>query len=142
MSAEAIAPKIRILIENMLRIPVPVRLRAWDRSEAGPAGTPVLIIRNRRALRRILWQPNELGLARAYVAGEVDFEGDLYEVLGRLSALIWRAPDLGRPQIRAVAADLLRLRILGPQPKPPPEEMVVSGIRHSMCGLRFQLSLG
>jgi cyclopropane-fatty-acyl-phospholipid synthase len=131
MSAEAIAPKIRILIENMLRTPVPVRLRAWDRSEAGPAGTPVLIIRNRRALRRILWQPNELGLARAYVAGEIDFEGDLYEVLGRLSALIWRAPDVGRPPIRAVAPDLLRLRILGPQPTPPPEEMVVSGIRHS-----------
>ena len=71
MSAEAIAPKLRILIENMLRTPVPVRLRAWDRSEAGPAGTPVLVIRNRRALRRILWQPNELGLARAYVAGEI-----------------------------------------------------------------------
>ena len=131
MSAEAIAPKIRILIENMLRTPVPVRLRAWDRSEAGPAGTPILIIRHRRALRRILWQPNELGLARAYVAGEIDVEGDFYDALGRLSGLIWRAPDVGRPPIRAVAADLLRLRILGPQPKPPPEEMVVSGIRHS-----------
>ena len=131
MSADAIAPKIRTLMENMLQIPVPVRLRAWDRSEAGPAGTPVLVIRHRRALRRLLWQPNELGLARAYVAGEIDVEGDLYDALGRLTALIWRPPDLGRPPIRAVVADLLRLRLAGTQPKPPPEEVVVSGIRHS-----------
>src|SRR4030095_16040271 len=100
MSAEAIAPKIRILIENMLLTPVPVRLRAWDRSEAGPAGTPILIIRHRRALRRILWQPNELGLARAYVAGEIDVEGDFYDALGRVAALIWRAPDIPGPSVR------------------------------------------
>lgn len=131
MSADAIAPKIRTLLENLLQTPVPVRLRAWDRSEAGPAGPPVLVIRDRRALRRLLWQPNELGMARAYVAGEIDVEGDLYDALGRLTALIWRAADLGRPPVRAVAADQLRLGILGPRPKPPPEEMVVSGIRHS-----------
>ncbi len=131
MSADAIAPKLRTLLENLLQTPIPVRLRAWDRSEAGPAGTPVLVIRHRRALRRLLWQPNELGLARAYVSGEIDVEGDLYDALGRLAALIWRAPDVGGPPIRAVAGDLFRLGIVGPQPKRPPEEMVVSGTRHS-----------
>mgnify|MGYP000561977446 CR=1 FL=1 len=30
-----------------------------------------------RALRRLLWAPNQLGLARAYVAGELDVEGDV-----------------------------------------------------------------
>ena len=57
---------------------LPVRLRAWDGSEAGPrrrAGRVVL--RNRRALRRLLWRPGELGLARAYVTGDLDVEGDL-----------------------------------------------------------------
>jgi hypothetical protein len=36
---------------------LPVRLRLWDGSEAGPAGAPVLIARSPRALRRILWRP-------------------------------------------------------------------------------------
>ena len=46
---------------------LPVRLRAWDGSEAGPADAPVLVARSPRALQRILWRPGELGLARAYV---------------------------------------------------------------------------
>jgi cyclopropane-fatty-acyl-phospholipid synthase len=78
-----------------------------------------------------MWQPNELGLARAYVAGELDVEGDLYEALNRLAALVWRAPDVKDVPIRAVAGDLVRLGVLGTPPKPPPEEMVVSGARHS-----------
>jgi cyclopropane-fatty-acyl-phospholipid synthase len=91
----------------------------------------VLVIRHRRALRRLMWQPNELGLARAYVSGEIDVEGDLYEALNRLAALIWRAPDIRGLHARAIAGDALRLGIIGMQPKPPPEEMAVSGTRHS-----------
>jgi cyclopropane-fatty-acyl-phospholipid synthase len=131
MSADAVAPKIITLLENLLQVPIPVRLRAWDGTEAGPVDGPILIIRHRRALRRLMWQPNELGLARAYVAGEIDVEGDLYDALGRLAALIWRAPDIRGLPMRAVAGDLLRLGVIGTQPAPPPEEMVVSGTRHS-----------
>ncbi|MBU2669980.1 cyclopropane-fatty-acyl-phospholipid synthase family protein [Actinoplanes bogorensis] len=125
------ATKLQGLLEAMLQAPLPVRLRAWDGSTTGPADAPLLMIRNRRALRRLMWQPNELGLARAYVAGEIDVEGDLYDALTRLAALIWRSPDLKDVPIRSVAADLVRLGVLGTQPKPPPEEMVVTGTRHS-----------
>ncbi len=125
------ATKVQAVLEALLQTPLPVRLRAWDGSTTGPADAPTLVIRHRRALRRLMWQPNELGLARAYVAGEIDVEGDLYEALTRLAALIWRAPDLRDVPIRTVAADLVRLGVLGTQPKPPPEEMVVSGARHS-----------
>jgi cyclopropane-fatty-acyl-phospholipid synthase len=131
MATESIAPKLKVLLENLLQAPIPIRLRAWDGSEAGPADTPVLIIRRRRALRRLMWQPNELGLARAYVAGEIDVEGDLYDGLDRLTALIWRDPDVRGLPIRAVVGDLLRLGIVGTAPKPPPEEMAMSGTRHS-----------
>jgi cyclopropane-fatty-acyl-phospholipid synthase len=123
--------QLKTLLENLLQTPLPLRLRAWDSTESGPPDAPVLIIRSRRALRRLMWQPDDLGLARAYVSGDVDVEGDLYEALNRVSALIWRAPDLTGPPIRAVARDLLRLRVIGSQPKPPPEEMAVSGTRHS-----------
>ena len=125
------AQRLKTLMEDLLQAPLPLRLRAWDGSESGPPDTPVLIIRNRRALRRLIWQPNDLGLARAYVSGDLDVDGDLYEALGRTASLIWRAPDLTGLPIRAVASELLRLGILGKQPKPPPEEMAMTGTRHS-----------
>ena len=36
-----------------------------------------MILRSPRALRRLLWSPGELGLAQAYVTGDLDVEGDL-----------------------------------------------------------------
>ncbi|NMO56807.1 class I SAM-dependent methyltransferase [Actinoplanes sp. TBRC 11911] len=125
------AAKISGLLESILQVPLPVRLRAWDGSTAGPNDGPMLVIRNKRALRRIMWQPNELGLARAYVSGDLDLEGDLYDALTRLASLIWRSPDIKDISLREVAVDTIRLGILGTQPKPPPEEMVVTGSRHS-----------
>src|SRR5262249_14278042 len=65
---------------------LPVRLRAWDGSEAGPVEGRVLVARSPRALQRILWRPGELGLARAYVSGDLDVEGDLTEGLRRVHA--------------------------------------------------------
>ena len=65
---------------------LPVRLRAWDGSEAGPVDAPTLVLRSPRALRRLLWHPGELGLAQAYVTGEIDVDGDLAEGLRRVWA--------------------------------------------------------
>ncbi|WP_433547316.1 class I SAM-dependent methyltransferase [Streptomyces sp. CA-294286] len=125
------AQRLTTLAEELLSTPLPVRVRAWDGSEAGPPGAPVLVIRSRRALRRLLWKPGELGLARAWVAGEIDFEGDLYEALELLAELIWEREDAGRntvhpvrdPRKRAAARGLLRLGGPLPPPPPPPEEL-------------------
>ncbi|MFF9146300.1 class I SAM-dependent methyltransferase [Streptomyces sp. NPDC014861] len=135
------ATRLATLAEELLGTPLPVRLRAWDGSEAGPPGSgPVLVIRDRRALRRMMWKPGELGLARAWVAGEIDVEGDLYEALDRLSGLLWeRAGEPAGllasardPRIRAAAASLVRLAGPLPPPKPPAEEARGrSGGRHS-----------
>jgi cyclopropane-fatty-acyl-phospholipid synthase len=134
------AARLIELLEMLLQAPVPLRVRAWDGSTAGPADAPTLIIRHRRALRRLLWQPNDLGLARAYVAGEVDVDGDLYEALTRLAALVWRSPDIRDLPLHTVAGEMLRLGILGTQPKPPPEEMRVSGAEHSRLRDRQAIS--
>ncbi|MEU8539929.1 cyclopropane-fatty-acyl-phospholipid synthase family protein [Streptomyces sp. NPDC048717] len=134
------ASRLTALAEDVLGAPLPVRLRAWDGSEAGPAGGPVLIIRERRALRRLLWKPGELGLARAWVAGEIDVEGDLYDVLDKLATAVWERGDEARgaldavrdPKVRAAARALLKLGGPLPPPKPPVEEMRGrSGVRHS-----------
>ncbi|MEO3844077.1 cyclopropane-fatty-acyl-phospholipid synthase family protein [Streptomyces sp. B22F1] len=134
------APRLAALAEELLGGPLPIRIRAWDRSEAGPEGAPVLVVRHRRALRRILWRPGELGLARAWVAGEIDVEGDLYAALDRLAGLLWdRGPDAPRPRparLAAAARGALALARPLPPPPPPPEEVRRHKVRGALHTLR------
>ncbi|HSX97917.1 MAG TPA: SAM-dependent methyltransferase, partial [Streptomyces sp.] len=51
------ASRLKNLFEQLSGEPLPVRLRAWDGSTAGPPDRPTLVVRNRRALRRMLWKP-------------------------------------------------------------------------------------
>ncbi|MER7726537.1 cyclopropane-fatty-acyl-phospholipid synthase family protein [Streptomyces sp. NPDC096323] len=125
------ALRLTALAQELLGEPLPVRIRAWDGSEAGPPGAPVLVIRNRRALRRLLWKPGELGLARAWVAGELDIEGDLYGALDLMAGLIWERGGEAKdsvhpvrdPKLRAAAKGLLKIAGPWPPPPPPPEEV-------------------
>ncbi|MCL6299908.1 SAM-dependent methyltransferase [Streptomyces kronopolitis] len=118
-----VAHRLAALLAGHFPGGLPVRLRAWDGSEAGPPDAPVVVLRARRALRRLLWQPGELGLAQAYIAGELDVEGDLADALSR----VWRtvrdsgpAPAAPGPrQLAALAVTALRLGALGPRPPAP-----------------------
>lgn len=117
---------------------VPLRLQAWDGSEAGPAGAPLVVFRSRRALRRMLWSPGQLGLSRAYVSGDIDAPGDVFASFSALnSAGKFAEPGpFRRPTIRELGTLLgtaVRLGALGPNPSPPPEEarVVRTGRRHS-----------
>ncbi|MFF3325425.1 class I SAM-dependent methyltransferase [Streptomyces sp. NPDC002889] len=127
-----IALRLTALAKELLGAPFPVRVRAWDGSESGPPDTPVLVVRHRRALRRLLWRPGELGLARAWVAGEIDVDGDLYAALELLAGFLWeRGPDtdtaavhpLLDPRMRTAARGLLQLGGALPPPAPPAEEV-------------------
>ncbi len=67
-AAHALTPLLRALVGTT----VPVRFEFWDGSVIGPAeciGT--LRIRSVNAVRRILWAPGELGVARAFVTGDL-----------------------------------------------------------------------
>ncbi len=111
----------------------PVRIRAWDGSEAGPDDAPVVVVRSRAAVRRLLWDPDELGLARAYVAEEIDVEGDLADGLSRVWAVVRSRPPVlpgWRDRLRW-AGTALRLGLVGRRPAPPREEAVLSGEKHS-----------
>ncbi|GAA2455855.1 cyclopropane-fatty-acyl-phospholipid synthase family protein [Streptomyces macrosporus] len=122
--------------EKVLGTSLPVRVRAWDGSEAGPPGTPTLVVRHRRALRRLLWKPGELGLVRAWVTGEIDVEGDLYTALDRLAGLVWERGGSPTPSLAdrlAFGRELLALA--GPLPPPPPpreEARGRVGLRHTL----------
>jgi cyclopropane-fatty-acyl-phospholipid synthase len=147
------AQVIAALLKTHAGLDLPVRLRAWDGSEAGPAerpGAPIAVIRSPRAIRRILWHPGELGLARAYISGDLDVEGDLTEGLRLVMTAIRakpaaalvpaRLPVALAPAARAVSAKAaiartavawtpaavaaaraaLQLKVLGPPWSPPP----------------------
>jgi cyclopropane-fatty-acyl-phospholipid synthase len=130
-----VAGRLRTVFEA-LGIDIPVALRGWDGSRSGPAEAPALVVRHPRALRRLLWQPNQLGLGRAWVAGELSVEGDLYETLERLDSLLTQSAGDAfrvRDALRGdVLRDLVALGALGPQPPPPPEEAALHGTLHSL----------
>jgi cyclopropane-fatty-acyl-phospholipid synthase len=92
------------------------------------------VLHRRRALRRLLWAPNELGLARAFVSGDLDVETDFFESLSHLERII--GPDAGPAHVdTATKRDMLKagweLRAFGPAPKPPAEEIRLGGRLHS-----------
>ncbi len=72
------------ILEDLLGPDLPIAIRAYDGSRLGPpedeAGATI-IVRSPDALRRIVTAPGELGFGRAYVAGDLDVEGDIYEAL-------------------------------------------------------------
>src|SRR5260370_9790754 len=64
----------------------PVEFAAYDGSQAGAAGSPVKVtVRSPVAVAYLAQAPGGLGLARAYVAGHLDVEGDMYEALARMT---------------------------------------------------------
>ncbi|MCR4514244.1 cyclopropane-fatty-acyl-phospholipid synthase family protein [Aeromicrobium sp. 50.2.37] len=128
------------LAEDALDMSLPVRLRLWDGSEAGPADAPVLVLRDKRAVRHVLHSPGELGVARAYVQGDLDLEGDLAEGLRTMweAVRVAREADgkAGRPKIslrlKLRGAYLaVRLGAIGRRPAAPAAESNLTGELHS-----------
>ena len=116
------------LVSSVLGPDLPIAVRAYDGSRLGPADAPAtLVLRSPDALRRIITAPGELGLGRAYVAGDLDVEGDIFGAL----ELRHRFPN-----VKFTPAHLLEIaKTLGPgalRPLPPPPgEARLRGRRHS-----------
>ena len=122
---------------------LPVRLRAWDGSTAGPPDAPEVELRSPDAIRRMLWHPGELGAAQAYVTGELEVHGDLGAALTHAFAVARERDLSGRPTpsallgaIRAAAG----LRLLGRPPAPPASQARIRGRLHSALRDRRAIS--
>jgi cyclopropane-fatty-acyl-phospholipid synthase len=107
-----------------------VRVRYWDGSAHGPVdGSGQVVFHTPRAMRRFLYSPDEVGLARAYVLEELTIEGDELETLRSLVD----APDDLRVPPRQLASAMIgagRLGVLGLPLAPPPEEVRMLGRHH------------
>jgi cyclopropane-fatty-acyl-phospholipid synthase len=127
--ADHLAPLLALVFSG----PPPVRFECWDGSAIGPPDPPATLkLRRPDALRRMLWSPDELGLGRAFVAGDLDIDGDIVDGLGALEI----APPHGvrRARILREAWHVASaLNLVGPPPAPPPEEAHVHGRRHSIA---------
>ncbi len=125
-----VAQRLSDLLVHLFGIDLPGRLVGWDDSTAGGADGPTVRVLNRRAVRRLLWAPGELGLARAYVAGDLEIDGDLVDGLRALAAygaLVGGKPALSAADRREVLRTAVLLGAVGPAPKPPDVEHLLTG---------------
>lgn len=73
---------VATFVASVFNSRLPFRVEAYDGSVAAPtivssANDVTLKILSRDALTRVLTHPGELGIARAYVAGDIDIDGEL-----------------------------------------------------------------
>ena len=130
-----IAARLEEVLRPLVRGDLPVRLRAWDGSEAGPVDAPLVELRTPDVLRRLLWAPGELGAAQAYVTGELEVHHDLDEALTHLWSVA-AARDLKgvRPTPGALVAVVKLARelgVLGKKLPNPASQAELGGRLHS-----------
>ena len=123
-------------VGSLLRDGIPVRFTAYDGSSAGPPDAPLgLELRNERGLSYLLTAPGDLGMARAYVSGDLvihgEHPGNPYEVMSvLLNHLKFRRPT------PAEAVQLLRsVGLSHLKPPPPPEQEHLPRWRRTVEGL-------
>jgi len=112
-------------------LPRQTRVEAYDGSAAGPTDADVVFkVQSPKALSHLVSAPGELGMARAYVSGELDIDApDHYTLL--------RAMTREKMAELSPADRLQVLRSLGREAlhwvEPPPQEV---GARRYVAGLR------
>src|SRR5579859_6692419 len=126
------------VVEHVARADADVRFVAFDGSAAGRPGSPgvTVNVRSPVAVSYLAQAPGALGLARAYVTGYLDVDGDMYTALARLASA--QRIDLTLAERLSVLSQLGGPKLLLRRIPPPPQEVRVnrrwlSGRRHSMA---------
>ncbi|SCL53796.1 cyclopropane-fatty-acyl-phospholipid synthase [Micromonospora citrea] len=132
-------PTVADVVRALTTGDLPVRVTGYDGSAVGPADAGItLSIRSERGLTYLLTAPGDLGMARAYVSGDLALQGvhpgDPYEALRVLKdELRLRTPPL--TEALALVRGLGWERLMPPPPPPqeaqPRWKRLVNGLRHS-----------
>ncbi|MGX7729281.1 class I SAM-dependent methyltransferase [Rhodococcus sp. 2H158] len=126
------------ILETVTGGELPVRFTAYDGSSAGPTDAPYgLRLTSTRGTTYLATAPGDLGMARAYVSGDLEAEGvhpgNPYELLKALGDLHFQRPPA---MTLAQIARSLGLETLKPIAPPPQEHLprwrrFAEGLRHS-----------
>jgi cyclopropane-fatty-acyl-phospholipid synthase len=143
-----IAARLAEAVRPFIGGDLPVRLQAWDGSLAGPADAPLVVLRSPDALRRLLWNPGELGAAQAYVTGELDVpEQDGWDLQSALTHAFAVGAERGLSGVRLSPRALVHavraaagLGALGRPPAPPASQARIRGRLHSLARDRSSTS--
>jgi cyclopropane-fatty-acyl-phospholipid synthase len=127
------------ILETLAGGRLPLRFTAYDGSSAGPADAPLGIeLLTPRGTTYLATGRGDLGLARAYIAGDLEAHGvhpgDPYELLKALAdALVLRMPPPRETAriIRSIGIQHLRPIAPPPEEAPPRWRRVAAGLRHS-----------
>jgi len=111
-------PKVADIVRAVTDGEPAVRITAYDGSAVGPADAPIgLHVVSERGLSYLLTAPGDLGMARAYVSGDLEVRGvhpgDPYEALRQLTdGLKMRLPAPGEALrlVRGLGWERLRPR--------------------------------
>ena len=117
---------------------LPVRVRAWDGTVAdlGPDPSVSVTVTGPPAVRHMLAAPGQIGLARAYVSGDLTVEGDLEQAMSSLFDVLSPPADGAAVMRRPVpsARLLLDVALLWGSSRPPIAPAVearLNGRRHT-----------
>lgn len=128
------ADQVKPMIDVLLGTPTPLRIQLWDGSALGPTDGPgTVFLKSPLAIRRLLWAPGQLGLGRAYVAGDIDFEGDVIEVMRAVATQAPRDTSLVKMAAPVIAA-ARKVGAVGKPPPPPDCEYQPKGLRAHTLG--------
>ncbi|NEW42619.1 methyltransferase domain-containing protein [Nocardia cyriacigeorgica] len=125
------------IFETLVDGEVPIRFTAYDGSATGPADSEyTLNIETPRGINYLATAPGDLGMARAYISGDMTatgvHPGDPYPILAAMDSLKFRRPSALALLTIARSLGWERLR---PVP-PPPQETVPRWRRIALEGLR------
>jgi cyclopropane-fatty-acyl-phospholipid synthase len=105
------ATAVRLLRRVFAGVGTPLRFRLWDGTDApvgarGDGGFAV-VFRSRPVFRRLLRNPSPFRFGEAYIAGEIDIEGDVFAAMRAANEIEALRIPLGTRL--AVLAGLLRV---------------------------------
>lgn len=125
------------MIRMFLRPDAPVRVEAFDGSVFGAQDAPLCLkVKNSRAVYYMANHPNDLGLARAYLQGDIDspqlVPGNPYEVFKSLTQL---KDYIVRPSAAGIARVMASIMSHGVRRPEPPSIEGPSRIRRISEGL-------
>ena len=124
------------ILQTVVSGQLPLRFTAYDGSASGPEGSLGFDLLTPRGTTYLATAPGELGVVRAYIAGDLELHGvhpgDPYELLKALNDEV----TIARPSARVLAEIVRSIGVEHLKPIAPPSQEMQPRWRRSLQGLR------